>query len=85
MKINKFFLLLTILLALSKNGVYSVSTCFTGTMYSGSAAQLQQNLTQTNCPIGATDACIVIIKLIFFFVFEHNVSIILKFSLFLRV
>lgn len=65
MKINKFFLLLTILLACLKSGVYSVSTCYTGTMYSGSAAQLQQNLTQTNCPIGATDACIVIFKIIF--------------------
>jgi L-asparagine transporter-like permease len=65
MKINKFFLLLTNLLACLKSGVYSVSTCYTGTMYSGSAAQLQQNLTQTNCPIGATDACIVIFKIIF--------------------
>jgi L-asparagine transporter-like permease len=67
MKNNKFFLLLTILLACLESGVYSVSTCYTGTMYSGSAAQLQQNLTQTNCPIGATDACIVIFKIIFFF------------------
>jgi hypothetical protein len=41
------------------NNVYcSVTTCFNGTIYAGSASYFNQNLTQTTCTIGYTDACV---------------------------